>query len=106
MGIHPSLAKAAKLDTDGVRFADGPWIVKTESGSTYLIERNGTITGGSIFVDGRVGDAWGAAYRKGGPIRIDQIVVGLGVEIHDKAKPSRVALTTPVVSVRQSNGKA
>ena len=77
--IHPSLKKALKWDEEGWKTGDENIIFYTQSGSTYKVTSAGKVSGGRHEISN--GRLVGAIYRRGGPIRINQILEGMGVEI-------------------------
>ena len=80
--VHSSLIKKAKLDAESwsTGFRVKPIIARTKSGSLYRIIDSGHIVQIKGKRDHPVGELNGAVYRAGGPIRVDQVVVGLCIE--------------------------
>ena len=92
-GLHPELSKRLQLNDEGWKVGMNPVTVETKSGSVYQVAMDGRIGGGVHHREGRLG---GAAYRFGGPIRDQQIVVGLSIEFYGEKK---TWLTSPVVKI-------
>ena len=91
--------QALNMTEDFWEIGDETAIVTTESGGRYIVQPDGTVTGGSNQVNGvRLN---GAVYRPGGPIRTKVVVYGLRMEL---AEPGRltVTVTTPVVSIENA----
>lgn len=77
--LHPTLARALKLDRQAWIKGSGWALVHTCSGAVYELANDGTVSGGSKRI--RNGQLAGAVYRGGGPIRLGCVVVGLRMEI-------------------------
>lgn len=95
--VHPSLVEALKLDNESWKIGDAAAVVHTKSGSCYQVTSEGAIVGGSHIGPDDSAELWGAVYRSGGPIRLNQVVVGLAMEIgrHERG----VLITSPVVKI-------
>lgn len=76
--VHPSLVTALKLDGETWAIGGPPVKVTTTSGAIYEVAPDGTMSGGSKNLN--AGKLSGAIYAVGGPIRVNQIVVGLAME--------------------------
>lgn len=77
---------------------DCPIVAVTESGSRYIVQRNGDIVGGHHIENGEVAHLQGAVYRRGGPLRCGQVVVGLRIEAW-MVNNGKTLTTSPVVSI-------
>lgn len=92
--IDPRLLEALKLDNESWTIGDKSIYVVTSSGALYTVAENGKVSGGSRDIkDGRL---FGAVYRGGGPIRSNQVVVGLSMEI---GLPKKRLITSVVESI-------
>ena len=94
-----AIYQALHLSEDFWEIGDEAAIVTTLSGGRYIIQSDGTVTGGTLQVNGvRLN---GAVYRPGGPIRTRLIVYGLRMELSEPGRPT-VTVTTPVVSIENA----
>lgn len=98
--VHPSLIDAMKLDAPSWKRGSRDSIITTASGSIYYVDSRGTLVGGSHLTGGRTARLSGAVYRRGGPIRMGHIVVGLCIEAMTSDSDKRVLVTSPVESIR------
>lgn len=98
--VHPDLIERAQLDAES--WSTGihakPITVRTKSGSMYRIEDSGHV----VQIKGNrghpVGHLNGAVYRAHGPIRVDQVVVGLCIEYIPPDK-QHTCYTSPVTEI-------
>jgi hypothetical protein len=82
-----------KLDNDFWKRGGARVLAVTASGSVYTVESDGTMRGG--YLEGeRTANLRGSVYRRGGPIRVDKIVVGLSIEA--MTNDYRLLVTSPV----------
>jgi len=93
--IHPDLREALHFDEDADWRIGMPNVkVCTKSGVIYEIDSKGMVTGGSKDIE--EGELSGAVYRRHGPIRLNEVVVGMSMEISWKGK---ILVTSPVIAV-------
>lgn len=95
--VDPALIDAMQLDAQSWERGDDSHTILTSSGSIYYIDSNGTLTGGTHLTKGRTAELWGAVYRRGGPIRVDHITVGLCIEA--RTSDGKILVTSPVQSI-------
>lgn len=80
--VHSSITERAQLDAES--WSTGihakPITVRTKSGSMYRIKDNGYVVQIKGDRGHPTGQLNGAVYRAHGPIRTDQVVVGLSIE--------------------------
>ena len=100
--VDANFLSAMKLEEQSWKLGDEEAIITTRSGSIYHIDSEGTLTGGYL-VEGRTAKLSGAVYRRGGPIRVDRITVGLCIEAVTNDK--RVMVTSPVQSIESHIGR-
>ena len=76
--VHPALIEKVKLDAES--WSTGPGkeaiTVYTKSGSMYRIEGNGHV----VQIKGNRGHPTGELNGADGPIRVNQVVIGLCIE--------------------------
>jgi hypothetical protein len=97
--LDPAILENLKAGEDAWTIGSGAIKVLTESGSTYLVDNDGNVTGGTHLPDGGV--LSGAVYRMGGPIRTKSVLVGLCMEVTrpNQPYPKNYIVTSPVVSI-------
>ena len=96
--LHPALLEMLRLDEDFWAVGDPAAVVETESGGRYIVQPDGTVTGGTRQVNGARLN--GSVYRRGGPIRTKVIVFGLRMEL--AVTPGRVCVTSPVARIEEA----
>lgn len=95
--VDLKLVEALKLDNESWKIGDPDAVIHTKSGSRYCVASDGAITGGLHIEPDRPAELWGAVYRRCGPMRMNQIVVGLAMEISRSERS--VLITSPVVKI-------
>lgn len=97
--INPALIvlDAMHVDAQSWKKGDAKSIISTLSGSTYYLDSDGALTGGSHLTEGRTAELQGAVYRGGGPIRVGYVTVGLRIEA--RTSDGKSLVTSPVQSI-------
>lgn len=94
--IDPKLIDAMKFGEQSWKLGDEGAKVTTRNGSVYHVDSDGTLTRGYL-AEGRTAKLSGAVYRRGGPIRVDLIVLGLRIEATTDS--GSIVVTSPVQSI-------
>lgn len=96
--VDARLIEAMQLNAQSWKTGDAESIISTRSGSIYHVDSDGVLTGGRHLTEGRTAELRGAVYRRGGPIRVDHITVGLCIEC--VTSDGKILVTTPVQTIQ------
>lgn len=100
--VHHTFVDAMKLDAQSWEKGDEDSLIVTSSDSVYHIDSGGILTGGSYLKEGQTAELSGAVYRRGGPIRVNRVTVGLCIEA--VTLDEKVLVTSPVRSIVPVSG--